>query len=304
MTLGHDDRLFVLAFDHRGSFRKMLGVGDDPDPEQRARLEDAKRLVWEGFQLAADRVEVPRHQLGVLVDEEMGAEVAREAGRAGVRLAMPVEKSGQRVFDFEFGDEFGRHIEAFDPDFSKVLVRWNPGDDPNDKKVQAQRLSRLGAWLHQTGRKLLFELLVPPSEANLERVDGDRDRYDAEIRPRLTLRAISEIRELGVEPDVWKIEGLDDRADCEALAHLIRDDGREGVIAIVLGRGADDERVEQWLRTGAGVEGYRGFAIGRSIFRRAVTGHAAGETDRGAAAEQIAASFARFLDVYVDAETS
>jgi myo-inositol catabolism protein IolC len=302
MALGYDGKLFILAFDHRGSFKKKFDVGSDATPEQMEQLKDAKHLVFEGFQRAADKAGVPKSQLGVLVDEEMGTGVAREAPSAGVKLAMPVEKSGQNVFDFEFGDDFGKHIEDFNPDFSKVLVRWNPGDDPEDKKTQAQRLAKLGAWLHETGRKFLFELLVPASDSDLARVEGDQERYDLEVRPELTLRAIREIRDLGVEPDIWKIEGLDKREDCEELAKLIRDGGRDGVIAVVLGRGADDARVDHWLKTGAPVEGYQGFAIGRSIWSGPMESFFSGELSREEAADKIGANFARFIEVYTGAE--
>jgi myo-inositol catabolism protein IolC len=303
MALGYDGKLFILAFDHRGSFKKKFDVGSDATPEQMEQLKDAKHLVFEGFERAADKAGVPKDQLGVLVDEEMGTAVAKDAPKAGVKLAMPVEKSGQNVFDFEFGDDFGQHITDFDPDFSKVLVRWNPGDDPDDKKLQAQRLSRLGAWLHENDRKFLFELLVPASDSDLARVEGDQERYDLEVRPELTLRAIREIRDLGVEPDIWKIEGLDKREDCEALAKLIRDGGRDGVIAVVLGRGADDARVDHWLKTGAPVEGYQGFAIGRSIWAKPMEAFFSGEMSREEAAEKIGESFARFIEVYTSAES-
>ena len=47
----------------------------------------------------------------------------------GLKLAMPVEKSGQNEFDFEYGDDFAAHIEDSPVDFSKVLVRYNPDGD-------------------------------------------------------------------------------------------------------------------------------------------------------------------------------
>ena len=143
MTLGYQGKLYILAFDHRGSFKKMFGAGDDATPEQLERLETAKQIVWAGVKKAVEQG-ASRGAVGVLVDEEMGAVVAREAKEYGVKLAMPVEASGQPVFDFEYGDEFGAHIEAFDPDFSKVLVRWNPADSDEDKSVQGERLKKLG----------------------------------------------------------------------------------------------------------------------------------------------------------------
>ena len=297
MTHGYQGKLYILAFDHRGSFKKMFGAGDDATPEQQERLENAKQIVWNGVKKAVEQG-ANRDAVGVLVDEEMGAVVAREAKEYGVKLAMPVEASGQPVFDFEYGDEFGAHIEAFDPDFSKVLVRWNPADSHEDKKVQGERLKKLGDWLHENDRKYLFELLVPASSDQLELVGGDGDAYDTELRPALTLQAIAEILAAGVEPDIWKIEGLDRSKSCELLAGLIRRGGRDDVVAVVLGRGADDARVDHWLRCGAPVDGYSGFAIGRSIWSPQIKAWNEGSVSAEAAAEGIAANYGRFINVY------
>lgn len=297
MTLGYDSRLYILAFDHRGSFKKMFGVGADATPEQMEQLQSAKQLVWEGVKSALD-AGASRDTIGVLVDEEMGAVVAREAKEMGIKLAMPVEASGQPVFDFEYGEEFDSHIEAFDPDFSKVLVRWNPDDSAEDKSVQGKRLKRLGDWLHDHDRKYLFELLVPASERQMSLVGGDSVAYDEELRPHLTLEVIQEILDAGVEPDIWKIEGLDRKLSCELLAGLIKQGGRDDVVAVVLGRGADDAKVDHWLQMGAPVDGYSGFAIGRSIWSPEVAAWNDGSTDRDKAAEAIGANFMRFIDVY------
>ncbi len=295
------DDLFILAFDHRGSFKsKMFGIsGRDETPEEAAALQDAKRLVYEGALKAIDDGLSPE-LVGVLVDEEMGAAVARDAKERGIKLAMPVEKSGQPLFDFEYGDEFGAHIESFDPDFSKVLVRWNPDDDPEDNRIQGERLKRLGDWLHDHGRTYLFELLVPATESQLALVESGAD-YDSEVRPYLTLAAIRQILDAGVEPDIWKIEGLDRRRSCELLSRLIRSDGRDDVIAVVLGRGADDAKVDHWLQMGSGVPGYSGFAIGRSIWWAGVEGFKDGTMSRDEAMASIAGNYRRFIDVYQSA---
>jgi len=297
MTLGYDQNLYILAFDHRGSFKKMFGAGGEAAPAPQETLETAKQIVWEGVKQALSDG-APADSVGALVDEEMGAQPAREAKEMGVKLAMPVEASGQPVFDFEYGEDFGEHIEAFDPDFSKVLVRWNPADSDKDKAVQGERLKRLGDWLHERGRKYLFELLVPASDGQLALAGGDVRAYDTELRPHLTLQAISEILEAGVEPDIWKIEGFDRTLSCELLADLIRRDGRDQVAAVVLGRGADDARVDHWLRCGAPVAGYSGFAIGRSIWSPSISAWSAGDLPREKAAAAIAAAYRRFIDVY------
>ena len=140
MRPGYDGTLFVLAFDHRGSFQKtFFGVAGEPTPEDTARIVDAKRLIFEGFQRAVAAGTLAPGA-GVLVDEQFGAGVARDAGSQGVTLAMPVEKSGQNEFDFEYGDEFASHVEAFDPTFSKVLVRFNPEGDGAMNARQAARV--------------------------------------------------------------------------------------------------------------------------------------------------------------------
>src|ERR1700716_1659104 len=199
MALGYDGRLYILAFDHRGSFqKKMFGIEGDPTPEQTATISDAKHLIFEAM-LEAVKRGVDAGASGVLVDEQFGSDIPQQAHEHGLKLAMPVEKSGQNEFDFEYGDEFGAHIEQFNPDFSKVLVRYNPEDDPGLNERQLALLKRLSDWLHDHGRKFLFELLVPATEEQLVRVDGDTDRYDAELRPELMRRSIEAIQDGGIE---------------------------------------------------------------------------------------------------------
>src|SRR4051812_30829918 len=163
MPLGYDGKLYILAFDHRGSFqKKMFGIEGDPTPEQTDTISDAKHLIYEGMVKAVEKSDVHPDQLGVLVDEQFGAprNIPGEAKAAGLKLAMPVEKSGQDMFDFEYGDAFGEHILKFDPDFSKVLVRYNPDHDRAENDDQLGKLKVLADWLHDNGRKFLFELLV------------------------------------------------------------------------------------------------------------------------------------------------
>jgi 5-dehydro-2-deoxygluconokinase len=237
--------------------------------------------------------------LGVLVDEQFGSDIPRRAREHSLKLAMPVEKSGQNEFDFEYGEDFGAHIEKYDPDFSKVLVRYNSEDDPAMNQRQLGRLKRLADWLHERERKFLFELLVPATDDQLASVGGDTDRYDAELRPELMRRAIEDIQNYGIEVDVWKIEGVDEREDAAMLAEQARSgEGREGVTCVLLGRGASTEKVIHWLEVAAPVEGFIGFAIGRSIWWDALKGFLSKDLDREAATSQIAENYLRFVNVY------
>ena len=298
MALGYDRPLYILAFDHRGSFqKKFFGVAGEPNEEETARISDAKRVIYEGARRALDEG-VDAETAGVLVDEQFGAEIARDGKASGFRLAMPVEKSGQDEFDFQYAEEFGEHIEAFDPSFSKVLVRYNPDGDRGMNERQTARLERLGRWLHERDRKYLFELLVPATPEQIEAAGGDEAKWDSEDRPALMKTSIEELQDAGVEPDIWKIEGIDRREDCETIAATTRRDGRDGVACVVLGRGADDDAVDHWLRMGSGVPGYIGFAIGRSIWWDPLKGFVDGNLGREEAAKQIAANYRRFIDVY------
>ena len=305
MPLGYDGKLYILAFDHRGSFqKKWFGLGDEITQEDTDRITDAKTLIYEGLELALSQG-ANAAITGALVDEQFGGEVPQRAKDHGIKLAMPVEKSGQNEFDFQYGDDFGAHIEKFDPDFSKVLVRYNP-DDPDTEmnKRQLERLKRLADWLHENDRLFLFELLVPATDAQLEQVGGESDRYDAELRPDLMRRAIEEIQDAGIEVDVWKIEGVDEQSDCETLAQTTRRDGRDGVVCVLLGRGASDDKVDHWLRQAAPVDGFIGFAIGRSIWGDALTGYINGSLEREVASKQVAENYLRFVKVYEDAEAA
>jgi 5-dehydro-2-deoxygluconokinase len=299
MPLGYDGKLYILAFDHRGSFqKKMFGIEGDPSPEQTETIADAKRLIFEGM-VEASRRGAEAGALGVLVDEQFGSDIPQQAREHGLKLAMPVEKSGQDEFDFEYGADFPEHIDKFDPDFSKVLVRYNPDGEAEMNRQQLERLKRLSDWLHDNGRKFLFELLVPATEGQLASVEGDSDRYDAELRPALMRQAIQAIQDAGIEADIWKIEGVDSREDDEMLAEQTRSGaGREGVACVVLGRGASTEKVEQWLQAASPVEGFVGFAIGRSIWWDALKGYLANELEREAAAAQIAENYLHFIEIY------
>ena len=305
MALGYDGKLYILAFDHRGSFqKKMFGIDSDPTPEETERIADAKRLIFEGMELAVQRGVDP-HATGVLVDEQFGSDIPKRANDEDLVLSMPVEKSGQDEFDFQYGDEFGDHIKQYGVDFAKVLVRYNPEGDAETNQRQLGRLKELADWLHAHDGKFLFELLVPAEPHQLESVGGDSDRYDAELRPELMRRAIEDAQSFGVEVDVWKIEGVDAPEDAEMLARQTRSgSGREGVTCVLLGRGASNEKVEQWLQAAAPVEGFIGFAIGRSIWWDALKGYLDGSLERRAAAEQIADNYLRFIKVYDDAEAA
>ncbi len=305
MALGYDGgKLYILAFDHRGSFqKKMFGIEGDPDEEQTATIADAKKLIYEGMEKAVERG-LDAKSAGVLVDEQFGSDIPELSKQHGLSLTMPVEKSGVDEFQFEYGDDFGEHISKYDLLASKVLVRYNPDGDAEMNARQTEKLKRLADWLHENDRLFLFELLVPAEKEQLESVGGDTDRYDAELRPELMRRVIEHYQNEGVEVDIWKIEGVDTREDAEMLSkQATSGEGRENVKSVLLGRGASDEKVDHWLTQAAPVPGFIGFAIGRSIWWDALKKFLDGG-DREASANQIADNYLRFIKVYDEAAKS
>ncbi|MFL2647505.1 MAG: DUF2090 domain-containing protein [Candidatus Actinomarinales bacterium] len=296
---GYSEDLYILAFDHRGTITKgLLGVeGREPTEGEANKVSEMKQIIFDGF-LKAKESGIAGGDPAILVDETFGLEVQEKAKEMNIKFAAPVEKSGQKVFDFEYGDQFGEKIKEVGADFVKILVRWNPDDEEEIRETQGSRIKELSDWLSENGKKFLLEFLVPATEEQLASVENDQARYDSEIRPKLAVRVVEEMRERGADPDIWKIEGLDTSEDCENVAAAIKTGDRENVMAVVLGRGASDQKVNEWLRAGSSVDGYRGFAIGRSIFWNALKGFHEGEKTREEAVNEIAESYLGFLSVY------
>jgi myo-inositol catabolism protein IolC len=300
--LGYDKPLYLMAFDHRGSFEHdLFGASEPVSDKVRDGIISVKEIIFDAF-VRALAEGAPRHVCGVLVDEEFGAGVARRAKAERVPLAMPVEKSGQEEFEFQYGDDFGAHIEAFDPTFAKVLVRYNPEGDADLNQRQTGRLARLSRWLHERDRKFLFELLVPATTAQLDKFDGHQRDYDQRLRPRLVVETIAALQAGAVEPDIWKIEGLDSTADCEAVVAQAQTDGRADVKCIVLGRGADEPQVLEWVRIGAAVDGFDGFAVGRTLWEEALKKYLAGQASNYEAVEEISSRYRDVIGAYRHAE--
>ncbi len=299
MTVGFDKPLYILPFDHRGSFQeKLFGWKGALTAEQTAEIAAAKEVVYDGFK-AALKGGVPKEKAGILVDEQFGAAILADAAKHGYSTSCPAEKSGQNEFDFEYGEDFAKHIEAFKPTFCKVLVRYNPEGDAALNQVQAARLKRLSDYLHAKGQSMfMFELLVPAEKAQLDKVKGDKKAYDLQLRPGLMVEAIHQLQDAGVEADVWKIEGLERREDCAKVVAAARRGGRDKVGCIILGRGEDDKKVREWLTTAAHTPGFIGFAVGRTTFWDPLVDMRAKKMTRDAAVTEIARRFREWVDVF------
>src|SRR6266849_2343715 len=304
MITGYTRPLYLLPFVHRASYISGLFGWKEPlNVEQMVTVANSKQVIYAGFQQAiADHV--PQDRVGLLVDEEFGSAILRDAASKGYITAMSVEKSGQEEFEFAYGEDFAQHLERFRPTFAKVLVRYNPAGDAALNQRQAARLRRLSDSLHQTHRLFMFELLVPAELVQLEQVAGDRHAYDLQLRPHLMVQAMQALQDAGVEPDVWKIEGLDRGEDAVKGVEVARRGGRDSVGLIVLGRGAERDRVVHWLKTAASVAGFIGFAVGRTSFWQPLVDFLAKRISQEEAATHIAHNFEAWIRIFVEARSA
>ena len=301
-ALGYDKDLFVLPFDHRSSFeRGLLGIsGRQATSQEVEELAAYKQIIYEGLLKALENG-VPAETAAILVDQKYGTEILADAKERGIVTCAPVEKSGQAEFDFEQGDDFGRRLQEASPTFAKALVRYNPDGDEGVNGVQRERLRILSDFAHSSGYKFMFELLVPATEPQLESVREDSHAYDSRLRPDLTVRTIKELQEVGIDPDVWKLEGTDDPDAARRVVSQAKTGNRDNVGVIVLGRGENETRVRDWLTTGAQTEGVIGFAVGRTVFWQPLLDLKDGKTSRANAVDRIAETYQGFYRLFIDA---
>lgn len=291
VALGSLLPLWTMAFDHRNSLRtSFFGLTGPPSAADQARARDAKAIVVEGL-LSAD-LGAGAGTKALLIDTEYGAGLIARAREAGVVTAVPVEVSGQRWLAFEHGDDgFGPTLERADPTFAKVLVRYHPDEDPAANAAQRRRVASLQRWVVDHGRRWMLELLVPAPAAETA------DDYDDRLRPAATVRAVRELVDDGLAPDLWKLEGMPSGDAFRALAEATGADGERSA-CLVLGRGADAEAVDTWLRAAAPVRGFGGFAVGRTLWWDPLRAAMDGRITRTEASAAVAANFRRLVDVY------
>lgn len=293
------DPLFILAMDHRDSFGKTLFAvaNDNPSTAQLERMRVAKQLIFDGLLDAAGRL--PFGRPGCLVDEQYGQGVidAIQGENGKVVLAIPIEASGHDWFTLQWGSDWAEHLERARPDYAKVLVRDNPDFDPELRAKQLDDLAAVSTELSRLEVPLLYELLVPATDTQLAEAGGDELGYDRDLRPDLVIRVIAENQQHGVEPALWKVEGLETVDAAARIADQARAGGRDTDL-VVLGRDAPADRLENWLRIASQVEAFVGFAIGRSIWQDVIAEfERSSQDDRAGAAARngIAARYLGFV---------
>lgn len=301
-NLGYNKNLFILPFDHRSSFVKLFGFTNAQlNSEEKEIITKAKEIIYTSFQRAVDRG-ISKEQAAILIDEEYGDKIIRDAINQNYNVILTTEKSGQKEFTFEYGEEFEKHIEKYAPNFVKALIHYNPNDDPLSKMRQQQKLEILSNYCHQNSYKFLLEVLITPTEQQLKDVSGNIERYDIETRPNLTARAIEELQNASVEPDIWKIEGMQNEDSYKIVALQAQKGERENVGIVILGRAENQEKVEKWIKAGNKIKGVIGFAIGRTVFWEPLTEYKNGKIEKEKVIETISNNFLHFFHIFTSTD--
>jgi myo-inositol catabolism protein IolC len=298
-SLGYTKPLYILPFDHRNTFAsKMFNLRslDELNQEQIDLVKEFKMLIYKGFKDAILK-NVPKDFGAILCDEQFSSEALLDARRSGVITILTIEKSGEKEFKFQYED-FRNHIQKFRPTFTKVLLNYNPKDPEDSKERQKTNLKIISDYSHESGYKFLLEVLVNPTQEQSLKVSDSREEFDLSLRPGLTVEVIKDFQKSGIEADVWKLEGLERQEDYLEIVKAAKANGRDNVGIVVLGRGANQEKVNQWLKVGSQVKGVIGFAVGRTVFWDPIEKFYHGQIGNAQVIETISANYQKFYKIF------
>jgi myo-inositol catabolism protein IolC len=299
-NLGYTKPLYILPFDHRTTFAQKFfnrNSIEDLSSEEHELITEYKKIVYEGFKKAVQNG-IPKERAAILIDEEFGDEILKDAKENGFIILLTTEKSGQEEFEFQYGGDFPTHIEKYNPQFVKVLIKYNPEDAQDLKKRQLEKLKTISDFCIVKGFKFLLEVLIIPTKSQNEIIKNSKEEFDNSLRPHLTIRMMKELQTAEVEPDVWKLEGFDSKENYTEIVKVARESGRSSVSLVVLGRGENEEKVDEWLKIGKDVVGIIGFAVGRTVFWQAILDFRNSVKSRDEAVVQISENFTNFYKIF------
>jgi len=299
-NLGYSKPLYILPFDHRATFaQKFFNKNSIADltSEEHQLITGYKQIIYEGFKKAVQST-VPKENAAILIEEEFGDEILKNAKENGFVVILTIEKSGQEEFEFQYDGDFPAHIEKYNPQFVKVLIKYNPEDIRDLKTRQLEKLKTVSDFCIVKGFKFLLEVLIIPTKNQGEIVNNPKEEFDKTLRPNLTVRMIKELQTARVEPDVWKLEGFDSKEDYIEIVKTARENGRNNVGLVILGRGENEEKIDEWLKIGKEVAGVIGFAVGRTVFWQAILDFRSSVKTREEAVNAISQNFTNFYKIF------
>lgn len=285
-----NNQLLILPFDHRNSFKRdLLGKTDGLNTKEISQVKNLKQIIFDGFLGVFNRQKLDDN-LGILVDEEFGAKILKQARKHRAVVCLSVEKSGEKEFKFEYSNSFGEHIQKFKPDYVKALVRYNPLNKEINQR-QLLRLQKLNSFCQKNNYFLMIELLVPPTEYDFKKAKS-LEIYDNKFRVKRTVGAIKEIKRQ-IKVDVWKLEDF----DSAGWKKVIRATGRSAKI-ICLGGGESKKAVSESLLVASKFSQVIGFAIGRTIFLQTLKDFQHQKITQEQAVKRITANYGYFVKVW------
>ncbi|MEN2741639.1 DUF2090 domain-containing protein [Microbacterium sp. X-17] len=259
----HAAPILMAAFDHAAEFHEAASGGLSEPGQSVAQTTRAKELVFEGIRQAVD-AGVPREHAAVLLDDKYAQGLMSRAREAGIAFSIPVDSpTGHVVLQPGWQDILLRN----QPDWAKPLLFLNVEGDAIDNHRQLESTLVLQRWLQEHGGQLLVEILIPPEPAQLDRVGGDLSRYRLELIPDLVVAAMESVQQAGIRPNLWKVEAA---ASVDGARKIGQAAVASGVDCLILGSGESLETVGDWLAVGKTIPGYRGFAVGRTIWQEPV----------------------------------
>lgn len=286
------NKLYILPFDHRSTFQKgLFGWEGQINANRKKIMTQYKTIIYKAFLQVANKRN-DKENFGILVGDTYGKAILQDAKKKKYTTIQTVEKSGQKIFSFNHGKDFGRRLLQIKPDYAKVLVRYNPVNK-KDNQVQLKRLKKMNDFCQQYEMKWLFELLVPATEKQAE----DKN-YDKKLRPSLTAKAIREIRAFGIEPDIWKLEAMPNRKDWQPILRSIKVKNKKDWSIVVLGRAAPKKVVEDWFKKANKIKEINGFAVGRTIFFKPLQDYLAKRINQKQTIDRIAKNFSHFVNYW------
>ncbi len=285
------ETLLILAADHRNHLKKeILHVKNELSEKQLEKLKDFKSIIFEAFKLSLENG-AKKDECGFLMDEDYGDKSLKLAKESGIIIILPVEKSGMKTFEFEYGKNFIQHIEKYNPEYVKVLIHYNHDNiEGNEKTLKNLRI--LNNYLVNTNHKFLLEMLVDPTQEQLKKYG--KSNFDTKVRPVLTAMSIHEINRAGVNPYIWKLEGYDRKEDIDKISNAVNGDSK----IVILGRSESMDKVLKWIQIGKQNDKVIGFAVGRTIFMKPLVDYNSKKISREKAVKDISRNYLKIIDYY------
>lgn len=283
--------LYLLPFDHHRSFLQLLGLPEPLRKKDILKIKEYKQIIYSAFRRAISQG-LPKNNAGILVDEAYGKDILLDAKKRGFITAYTLEKSGRQEFMFDRAD-YKKRLNLFQPTYAKVLIRYNPEGNKEINRRQAGKLALLTAYLQTQHLGFLLEVLVPATELQLRKARSKKN-YESQYRPSLMAKAVKELQSAGVNPEIWKLEGVDKRKELEKIVRLIHPESK----VIILGRGESRKKAENWLKVGSQVNRVIGFAVGRTIFQQPLLDHQNKKINKQQAINAIMRNYLHFVKIF------